>query len=200
MKPRRRLLAVAAASVLATLAVALPVAMVVQSTTNRTEISTSLAVPRPPVPREVESVLTDNAGDLIISYTDGTTQNAGHVVGKSGDGLAPTQAQISAALAEYCANGQCDGQAPTQQEIVDALNLYCVGGICKGKEGAAGVPITAEQISVAVSSYCADGRCRGADGASVKGDTGDIGPQAQLAPQRRSTVLNGYTTVRLQIL
>lgn len=187
MKTHRRFVAVIAVSVLATLAIALPVAMVVQSTTNRPEISTSLAVPKPPAPREVKSVLTDNAGDLIISYTDGSTQNAGHVVGKSGDGQAPTQAQISAALAEYCANGRCDGQAPTQQEIVDALNLYCVGGICKGKDGAAAAPITAEQISVAVSSFCADGRCRGADGKSVKGDTGDIGPRG---PAGQATVLN----------
>jgi len=182
MKTHRRLLGVVAASILTTLAIALPVAMVMQSTTNRPDISTSLAVPKPPAPREVKSVLTDNAGDLIISYTDGSSQNAGHVVGKSGDGQAPTQAQISAALAEYCANGRCDGQAPTQQEIVDALNLYCVGGICKGKEGSAGVPITAEQISVAVSSYCADGRCRGADGRSVKGDPGETGPQGPAGP------------------
>ena len=188
MKTHRRLLAVAATSVLTTLAIALPVAMVVQSTTNRPEISTSLAVPRPPAPREVKSALTDSkSGDLIITYTDGSTQNAGHVVGY---GQAPTQAQISAALLEYCADGRCDGQAPTQQQIVDALTLYCADGICKGKDGAAGIPITAEQIATAVSSYCADGRCRGADGQSVKGDTGEIGPRG---PAGQDAVLSCVT-------
>lgn len=182
MTSRGKLLGVVTALLLSAFACALTAAIYVQSTTDRSDISTSIAVPRPPAPREVKSVLTDRSGDLIISYTDGTTQNAGHVVGRSGDGQAPTQAQISAALAEYCANGRCDGQAPTQQEIVDALNLYCVGGVCKGKDGTAGAPITAEQISVAVSSYCADGRCRGADGASVKGDTGEIGPQGPAGP------------------
>ncbi|MDI9934676.1 hypothetical protein QM806_04305 [Rhodococcus sp. IEGM 1351] len=191
MKPKQRLLAIFAASLLATFGIALAVAMYAQFTADRSnEISTSIAVPKPPAPREVKSVLTDSAGDLIITYTDGSTQNAGHVVGKNGDGQAPTQAQISAALLEYCANGRCDSKAPTQQQIVDALNIYCAGGICKGKDGASAAPITAEQITLAVSSYCADGRCKGADGQSIKGDTGEAGPQG---PAGETTVLSCVT-------
>lgn len=173
---RRHVLATVSVVSLVTFAGLLALAIVMQLTTDHTaQISTSIAVPKPAAPREVKSVLTDASGDLIITYTDGTTQNAGRVRGSDGSGQAPTQAQISIALIEYCTGGKCDSKTPTQQQIVDALNVYCSGGKCRGADGQSASPITAEQIASAVATFCADGRCRGADGQAVKGDKGDTG-------------------------
>ncbi|HUH58138.1 MAG TPA: hypothetical protein VL020_06455, partial [Pseudomonadales bacterium] len=84
-------------------------------------ITTSIAVPAPKAPREVKSIITNNNGELIITYTDGSTQNAGRVVGQAGkDGDVPSQAQLAAALLEYCAGGACDAKQPTQEQILAA--------------------------------------------------------------------------------
>lgn len=160
---------VISAVLLITLGALLGVAIYRQSTSSKVEpISTSLAVPapEPKSPREVKDVLTNSDGDLIITYSDGSVQNAGRVVGQDGKGQAPTSAQIYAALLEYCANGTCNAKQPTQAQIIAALAVYCAGGVCKGDRGTDAQPITAEQIAQAVTDYCADGRCRGENGAA----------------------------------
>lgn len=173
---KRKTLTIAAALALVLLGAGLIYAAVRQATSSSAPVPTSIAVPQAEPPREVKSILTNDDGDLIITYTDGTLQNAGRVVGKSGnDGTAqaPTEAQISAAVLEYCASGRCDSKSPTQAQILEAIAAYCAGGICKGGDGRDAPPITAEQILSAVTSYCHDGRCKGADGQSVKGDSGE---------------------------
>lgn len=187
----RQFLATVAIAFLITFGGILGYAIYVSITTDKTsEITTSIASPKPAAPREVKSVLTDSAGDLLITYTDGTVQNAGRVVGRDGNGQAPTQSQISAALIEYCANGRCDSKAPTQQQIIDALNIYCANGVCRGPAGAAAVPITGDQIAAAVASYCSTGVCRGEDGQSVKGDKGDQGDPGATGANGESTLIS----------
>lgn len=138
-------------------------------------ITTSIAVPKPTAVREVKDIITNSSGDLIITYTDGSIQNAGRVVGQTGqDGQVPSQAQLAAALIEYCANGRCDAKSPTQEQIMQAITAYCLSGICKGSKGTDATPITADQIVAAVNTYCSDGRCRGTQGQT--GQEGPIGP------------------------
>lgn len=138
-------------------------------------ITTSIAVPKAAPVREVKDIVTNSSGDLIITYTDGSVQNAGRVVGEAGqDGQVPSQAQLSAALIEYCANGRCDAKSPTQEQIMQAITAYCLSGICKGSNGADATPITAEQIAAAVNTYCSDGRCKGSTG--QPGEEGPVGP------------------------
>lgn len=136
--------------------------------------TTSIAVPQPSAPREVKDITTNKDGNLIITYTDGSTQNAGRVVGSNGQdgvGQVPSQAQLSVALIEYCANGRCDAKSPTQEQIFSAITAYCLGGVCKGADA---TPVTTEQILSAVNSYCSDGRCKGSTG-----DTGPTGAQGE---------------------
>lgn len=164
-------------------------------------VTTSVAAPKPTLPREVQSIATNDKGELVITYSDGTTDNAGRVVGQDGTGQLPTQAQVSAAVAEYCSSGVCDARQPSTQEILDAIEAYCANGICRGQDGTNAKPITAEQIFAAVNSYCSDGKCRGPAGQSVKGDTGATGAIGATGPRGESTQLgcvvrtsNGTTT------
>ena len=176
---RLKLISIGAFCALVVFAGLIGFSMIRQLTSGEKPLPTSIAVPPARPPREVKDVLTTNDGDLIITYTDGTEQNAGRVVGKPGDnGLSqePNQAQISAAIIEYCAGGRCDSKTPTQAQILEAIASYCAGGICRGQSGQDAAPITAEQILAAVTAYCADGRCRGADGQSI---TGPAGPQGE---------------------
>jgi len=144
------------------------------TTGNKSTVTTSIAVPRADSSRGVKDIVTNANGDLIITYSDGTTQNAGHVVGVDGeDGQLPTRAQISAALLEYCANGQCDAKLPTQQQILDSITSYCLNGVCKGTNGVDAEPVTTDQILLAVNAYCTNGRCVGPAGAT--GATGSQG-------------------------
>lgn len=143
----------------------LGIAMYRQTTTNIKEpIITSVAVPKPAdkEPREVKSIETSDGGELIITYTDGSRQNAGKVRGD--DGFSPTAAQIDAALLEYCSSGRCDSKAPTFDQIIAAVSVFCSNGVCKGDRGADAQPITVEQVAAAVDSYCSAGRCVGATG------------------------------------
>ena len=154
------------------LGVLMAYAIIIGSTTHKDPLPTSIAVQTPQPPREVKSITTNDDGNLIITYTDGTIQNAGRVKGDNGEGQYPTQAQLSAALIEFCSGGKCDAKEPTQEMVVKALSVYCAGGICKGADGKNVTPITAEQIATAVANYCADGRCKGAVGATgLTGDT-----------------------------
>lgn len=129
-----------------------------------TPVTTSIAVSKPDAPREVSTIITDASGYLIITYSDGSTQNAGRVKGDKGvDGQVPTSAQMAAAILDYCLNGTCDAKAPTQGDILSAIGVYCQTNTCRGKDAK---PVTPEQIAVAVTNYCADGRCVGATGAT----------------------------------
>jgi hypothetical protein len=198
MRPikRRRIIKIVLAVVLVLFAALMALAIYAQTASRNSQpISTSISVPQPKPPREVKDVLTSDSGDLIITYTDGSTQNAGRVVGASGESQAPTQSQISAALIEYCASGRCDSKAPTQQQILEAVATYCAGGICKGSDGSKGAdaqPITADQILAAVTSYCADGRCKGADGQSITGAQGEPGKSPVMNCVART--VNGLNT------
>jgi hypothetical protein len=146
---------------------------------NAGPVNTSIAVPTPSAPREVKDITTNGLGELIITYTDRTVQNAGKVVGQNGqDGASqvPSQAQLSAALIEYCANGRCDAKLPTQEQIFSAITAYCSGGVCKGSDA---TPVTTEQILAAVTAYCSSGRCTGTPGAT--GQTGARGESTVMA-------------------
>lgn len=146
-------------------------------------VPTSIAISKPAAPREVASIVTDDLGNLIITYSDGSTQNAGRVKGDNGkDGQVPSTAQLSTAVYEYCQDGRCDAKKPTQEDILLALSVYCGKNGCKGVDAQ---PVTAEQISVAVANYCSDGRCKGAAGSN--GATGATGAAGQNAD---STIIN----------
>lgn len=91
--------------------------------------------------------------------------------------LGPTDAQVKAAVADYCTGDRC---APTvsRSQVAAAVAAYCAGGTCRGKDGvgtdgqdgtdgtdgAPGPGPTADQIAAAVEAYCAVGNCRGDDG------------------------------------
>lgn len=157
---------------------------------NTVPVSTSIAVPEPKAkePREVKEVITNSSGDLLITYSDGSVQNVGRVVGQDGVGQGPTRAQISSALLEYCTNGRCDSRAPTQEQIIAALAAYCSGGICKGDRGVDAPPITGDQIAAAVSNFCSDGRCKGATGETgATGTAGIPGREPFIACVQRTT-------------
>lgn len=161
----RKLLAISTALFLVIFASMLTYAMVLYFNDRQAgPATTSIAVSKPAGPREVRDITTNDDGNLLITYTDGSTQNAGRVVGNNGQdgvGQVPSQAQLSAALLEYCSNSRCDAKSPTQDQIFSAITAYCQGGVCKGSDA---IPVTVEQILNAVNSYCSDGRCRGTIG------------------------------------
>jgi hypothetical protein len=109
------------------------------------------------------------------------------VTGAKGDtgntGAGPTQAEVQAAVALFCASGAC-GQPPTAAQVAQAVATYCGGANgCKGSDGTPGAPgasgapgaagqnATPDQIAAAVASYCAANSCQGATG-----PTGPPGP------------------------
>lgn len=154
------------------------------------KITTSIAVPPVKQPREVTAVNTNTSGELVITYSDGSSQNAGRVVGRDGSGQLPTQSQVSAALIEYCSSGQCDAKQPTPQQILNAIEVYCMGGICRGANGKDATPVSTEQIMNAINNYCADGKCRGADGKSITGPMGETGATGATGAKGEATIIS----------
>lgn len=133
----------------------------------------------------IKSAVVDDKGDLILTYKDGSTSNAGHVVGPRGDTgstLGPTDSQVAAAVATYCANGNCDGKAPTPEQVATAVSDYCANNACKGADGKS---VTPDMVMAAVASYCANGACVGPAGAT--GPTGKDGRTTQMACVIRTT-------------
>jgi len=127
----------------------------------------------------------DSDGILTVKYEDGTQKQVGYVIGPRGaqgeQGIPPTQAQVAAAVLDYCTtNNRCDGQSPTAAQVATAVSNYCLANNnCKGDtgptgaagqngtngtNGADGQNATTEQIMAAVANYCSDGRCKGAQG------------------------------------
>lgn len=80
----------------------------------------------------------------------------------------PTQAQIAAAVAAYCAEGRCAAPGPTPEQVAAAVEAYCAGNRCRGEQGDEGQDAegpTAADIANAVATYCADrDQCSGDDG------------------------------------
>lgn len=116
----------------------------------------------------IERGYVDGNGNLNFVYTDGTTVNVGHVVGKDAVALGPTDTQIAEAVSSYCSDGQCDGKLPTPEQVAAAVTQYCSNGSCLG---APGQNATASQVMAAVAQYCGTGACTGPQGA-----TGAAGP------------------------
>jgi len=139
----------------------------------------------------------DNSGILTVKYEDGTTKQVGYVTGPRGDrgeageGLPPTQAQIAAAVLDYCTtNNRCDAKEPTPSQVATAVSNYCAANNqCKGDKGdtgtagangsngtngADGQSPTTEQIMAAVADYCStNNNCKGEQG--VQGVPGNNG-------------------------
>jgi len=118
--------------------------------------------------------------------TPSTTSTSG-ARGTRGPG--PTQAQIDAAVNDYCSfRNDCIG-IPSRAQVAAAVRAFCSAGACRGTRGARGPsgspgasgaagdtgPGPSDQeISDAVTAYCAaHGNCTGPAG--PKGDTGDPG-------------------------
>lgn len=115
-------------------------------------------------------------------------------------GPGPTEAQVKAAVADYCAGDRCKPTV-SRSQVAAAVADYCAGGLCQGKDGTNGGPgadgtdgtsgtdgtdgadgapgpgPTDEQIAAAVEAYCADGKCRG-----DKGEKGDPGADGSVTP------------------
>jgi hypothetical protein len=109
-------------------------------------------------------------------------------------GPAPTEAQVRAAVADYCGTGNRCKPTVSRSQIAEAVADYCAKGACigdrgrDGKDGSTGPQgpgPTSDQIATAVAAYCAGGKCTGPagkdgkDGApgapgkdGAKGDTG----------------------------
>jgi len=133
--------------------------------------------------------------------------------------IGPTDADILAAVADYCAGGACrgfdgddgaDATGPTEADVLNAVTQYCAVGACigpagqtgpAGADGAAGTdgvdgqsppPITAEEIAAAVAAYCANDACRGPAGADGA-DSTVPGPPGPACPE-------GYTAQTMTVL
>lgn len=115
--------------------------------------------------------------------------------GDTGDrGPGPTEAQVRAAVREYCKQDvACD---PTDAQINAAVEEYCADDACigpagrDGEDGAAGLDGTAgqdatdAQVDAAVQRYCLaqpGGSCVGEDG--IDGARGEPGPKGDTGPQ-----------------
>lgn len=112
-------------------------------------------------------------------------------------GPGPTEAQVRAAVADYCAGDRCKPTV-SRSQVAAAVADYCAGGLCQAKDGANGGPgkdgtdgadgadgapgpgPTDEQIAAAVEAYCADGKCRGEPGRD--GTDGADGKDATITP------------------
>jgi hypothetical protein len=113
--------------------------------------------------------------------------------GKQGPG--PSNAQIAAAVEDYCALREGCAGVPSRAQVALAVQAFCAAGACKGPSGrpgaagasgargaagasgASGAPgsgPTSDQVASAVAAYCAaHGDCTGPAG--PKGDTGASG-------------------------
>lgn len=108
-------------------------------------------------------------------------------------GPAPTQTQVRAAVADYCAGDRCK-PVVTRSQVNQAVANYCANGACRGRDGVStdgtdgkpgadgtdgtdgtdgppGPGPTDEQIAQAVADYCADSKCVGKPGADGKDGT-----------------------------
>lgn len=162
------------------------------------KVPTSTAVPQPKPARGIEHVSINTNDELVVIYTDKTTEVVGKVVGdkgKDGVGLAPSGSQIARAIDDYCAGGICDGQNPTQSQVLAAVTRYCTTNNCVGASGQNGANATDAMVAQAVASYCASGRCVGPKGdAGSPGATGTPGPTGQAGP-KGDPGTNGRTPV-----
>ena len=126
----------------------------------------------------IKDARLNDRGFLVVEYEDGTTREVGYIVGprgESGSSIAPTEAQVAAAVVSYCTtNGRCDPRSPSAEQVAIAVSDYCsTRNNCTGPTGATGSngangqdgqSATTEQIMLAVQNYCADGRCTGPTG------------------------------------
>lgn len=97
------------------------------------------------------------------------------------------QAQVDAAVANYCSSGAC-GVAATPRQVALAVASFCnLDGQCTGPRGPAGPPGKSGQAG-------ADGQdgANGADGNSVEGPAGPAGPTGP--PPTDEQVLRGVET------
>lgn len=115
-------------------------------------------------------------------------------------GPGPTESQVRAAVADYCAGDRCKPTV-SRSQVAAAVADYCTGGLCQGEDGTNGGPgadgadgsdgangapgpgPTDEQIAAAVAAYCADGKCKGEPGQDGKdGANGADGQDATFTP------------------
>jgi hypothetical protein len=118
-------------------------------------------------------------------------------------GPGPTDAQVKAAVADYCAGDRCKPTV-SRSQVAAAVAAYCAGGLCQGKDGTDGGPgadgtdgtngadgadgapgpgPTDEQIAAAVEAYCDGGGNCGEDGADGQdGKDGADGKDATFTP------------------
>lgn len=117
-------------------------------------------------------------------------------------GPGPTEAQVRAAVADYCSGDRCKPTV-SRSQVAEAVAAYCAKDACKGapgvatdgadgtdgtdgtdgadgSDGAPGPGPTDEQIAAAVEAYCADGKCKGESGRD--GADGADGKDATFTP------------------
>jgi len=131
--------------------------------------------------------------------------------GKPGPG--PSPAQVRAAVASYCADGNCDGedgQDASPAQVAKAVAAYCnAQGECRGPSvadgsagsdgatGPQGPPPTASQVAAAVEEYCRDrDGCRGRSGSD--GKDGKDGKDGTLV-QSGACEFTGLGTIRITL-
>lgn len=99
--------------------------------------------------------------------------------GRRGPG--PTQAQVAAAVAAYCAGGECAGPGPTPEQVAAAVEAYCADDRCRGEQGDEGQAAegpSPDDIADAVAAYCAQrDQCRG-----PRGEQGAVGAEGERGP------------------
>ena len=140
---------------------------------QKTTIVPGVTVEKPD--KSVRDTYVSEANELIVVYSDGTTNNLGSYRGKDGrDGANATLSDIDVqrAVSQYCSNGRCDAKRPSP-DVVLASVLQACGGECRGEKGKDAPVVTNEQIYAQVLAYCGDGRCKGETGAT--GATGAAG-------------------------
>lgn len=141
----------------------------------------------------IKDARLNDKGFLVVEYEDGTTREVGYIIGprgESGSSVAPTEAQIAAAVLDYCTtNGRCNPRSPSAEQVAIAVSDYCsTRNACAGPTGATGNTgsqgqnATSEQVMLAVQNYCADGRCTGPSGpAGIAGTNGTNGQDPVLS-------------------
>ena len=129
--------------------------------------------------RGIASITRDpETKDIIVNYTDGTTQNLGHVSpiqGEPGEDAIISPEIIATAVSVYCDNGRCEGRSVTPADVAFAVQDYCSDNSCRGVDGRDGkdAVVTSDMVASAVATYCSGGLCKG-----EKGDAGAPGTNA----------------------
>lgn len=130
--------------------------------------------------------LCDRADDVIEEAPDAAKGEKGDPGEPGEPGPPPTSAQVSLAVASYCAEERCDGRNATQAQVSQAVAMYCDDrGQCRGpvgNEGEDGVdglngepgpPPSDAQVASAVAAYCSTrNNCQGQPGQD--GSPGDV--------------------------